>query len=488
MSETKLTRDHHLWTRDTIKNVSGDVTLDLAGDLTIDTAGGDMTIPSTVSSKPYLRLQNNNGDANGSTLNFYKSTVSSSDDDTVGQITFMQNDDDTLSPTYHTFGSIVVQTADVSDGDCGGRMELKVASHNGTATTGLKLEDGDASGEVDINIGAGSSSVTTVAGNLTITTFGTSSGNFLTESSGAVQKRTAAEVLSDIGAQATVTAGTNCTFSGTTLNVDDAFIKNDADDEMAGTLAITSTTSDQFKVKYDANNYALLNVSATGDLEIETIGAGTTDSDLTLNIDGDIILNADGGQVTIKDDSASHFLFDCDATRFRIYDDTNANDFFTITVGAEGETTITTTDADTAVGHLNIEPDGHVEFDNCGVGFDLVTPTYNASNTSVDFKTGNKQFVTFGSGNITNLQLVFPATSGNFVVLLKQDGTGSRTITNYKVYDSGGSLASGSNVALFAGGSNPTLTTDANHVDIISIFWDADNEIAYAVASLDFQF
>ena len=35
---------------------------------------------------------------------------------------------------------------------------------------------------------------------------------------------------------------------------------------------------------------------------------------------------------------------------------------------------------------------------------------------------------------------------------------------------------------------NPTLTTDANHVDIISFFWDADNEIAYGVASLDFQF
>ena len=78
--------------------------------------------------------------------------------------------------------------------------------------------------------------------------------------------------------------------------------------------------------------------------------------------------------------------------------------------------------------------------------------------------------------------------SGNFVVLLKQDGTGSRTITNYKVFEFDETLADGSSSPKFAGGSNPTLTTDANHVDILSFYWDADNEIAYGVATLDFQF
>ena len=39
-----LTKDHHLWTRDTVKNVSGDVTLDIAGDLTLDAGGGDVNI------------------------------------------------------------------------------------------------------------------------------------------------------------------------------------------------------------------------------------------------------------------------------------------------------------------------------------------------------------------------------------------------------------------------------------------------------------
>ena len=131
----------------------------------------------------------------------------------------------------------------------------------------------------------------------------------------------------------------------------------------------------------------------------------------------------------------------------------------------------------------------HVEFDGCAVGFDLETPTYNASDTDVSFITGNKQFVTFDGGNITDLNLIFPETSGNFVLLLKQDATGGRTVTNYYAFDLVNSdAADGSATVKFAGGSNPDLTDDANHVDIISIFWDADNQIAYGVASLDFQF
>jgi hypothetical protein len=42
MPETKLIKDHHLWTRDTIKNVSGNVTLDIVGDIILDADGGDI--------------------------------------------------------------------------------------------------------------------------------------------------------------------------------------------------------------------------------------------------------------------------------------------------------------------------------------------------------------------------------------------------------------------------------------------------------------
>ena len=375
-----------------------------------------------------------------------------------------------------------------------------------------------------------------------------------------------------------------------------------------------STALDNFTIRvYDNGATSLITQDAS---------IGDEEGHLTLDVDGNIELNADAGQVIIKDDSATHFLFDCDNTKMVIYDDTDAADLFSITVAASGASTIATVDDGAAIGHLTLDVDGdiildaasgitkfykagdtddlctltvaanglttiatndsdgnaghfkidadgyvgldaigggiyyyksgsysggfeeslgsngfeftiqaaaglaqnrlylgctsagvgqiktdnifgtsaaahiiidsggHVEFDDCGVGFDLVTPTYNAADTDVDFKTGNKQFVTFGSGNIADLNLKFPATSGNFTLLLKQDGTGSRTVAadGWLAFDSGGNAANGSSTVKFAGGSNPTLTTDANHVDIISFFWDADNEIAYGVASLDFQF
>jgi|TARA_R100001530_G_scaffold85127_1_gene59306 hypothetical protein len=47
MAETKLTRDHHLWTRDTVKNVSGDMTIDVAGDINLEAAGADIILRGT---------------------------------------------------------------------------------------------------------------------------------------------------------------------------------------------------------------------------------------------------------------------------------------------------------------------------------------------------------------------------------------------------------------------------------------------------------
>ena len=49
----------------------------------------------------------------------------------------------------------------------------------------------------------------------------------------------------------------------------------------------------------DVNDYATLHVVDTGDLTIATVGTGTTDSNLTLDADGDITLDAAGGNITL---------------------------------------------------------------------------------------------------------------------------------------------------------------------------------------------
>ena len=267
----------------------------------------------------------------------------------------------------------------------------------------------------------------------------------------------------------------------------------------------------------------------------------------TVNSSGRIVLDADGGLVTITDDGATHFVFSCDETLFTIYDDTAVSDSLKFQVFPNGVSTISTFDNDGTVGHLTLAPNGdlildpdsnkiiinatdklyfdggtdtyihevsddkiqfivgddgdimlqleekgadgnEISFGSSCVGFTQLEPAYDAANTVVDFRHSNKQNLTFGAGSITHLSLYFPLVSGNFQLLIKQDGTGSRTITNYKVYEFDESAADGSAAVKFAGGSNPTLTTDANHVDIISFYWDADNEIAYGVATLDFQF
>ncbi len=347
----------------------------------------------------------------------------------------------------------------------------------------------------------------------------------------------------------------------------------------------TSAQTDLLKLSY-GSKYTSLNVDSNGSLTVDSVR--------------NITLDADGGNVYIKDADASHFVFDCTNTNMVIYDDTDTSDYLKFLVAANGASTISTNDNDGTAGNLTLQPDGDLVLDPASqktiinatdelyfdggthtsiseasddvlsftvggtnlvsmseastnsvninnseltidstkklyldgsvlgntyisessadvldvkvggdmifqitesgddgntidivtacIGFTQLEPTYDATDTVVDFRHSNKQNLTFGSGSITNVKLYFPTVSGNFQLLVKQDGTGSRTITNYRVYEFDESTADGDAGVKFAGGSNPTLTTDANHVDIISFYWDADNEIAYGVATLDFQF
>ena len=192
--------------------------------------------------------------------------------------------------------------------------------------------------------------------------------------------------------------------------------------------------------------------------------------DLTLNPSGDLIVSG----TDVKIDATKKLYLD-GGTHTYLFE--AADDTVRLIVGGD------------IIMHITENGfDGNcINFLTCSVGFNQQEPTYGL-NTTVDFRHSNKQNLTFGSGNITNLNLYFPEASGNFQLLIKQDGTGSRTITNYKVFEADESAADGEAAVKFAGGSNPTLTTDANHVDILSFYWDNDNEIAYGVATLDFQF
>ena len=91
------------------------------------------------------------------------------------------------------------------------------------------------------------------------------------------------------------------------------------------------------------------------------------------------------------------------------------------------------------------------------------TPT---STITLDLANGTVQIITLG-GNVT---VTMPtATSGkSFIMFLKQDATGSRTVTWSTVK--------------WAGGTAPTITSTASRQDILSFFADGTNWYGVVVA------
>jgi len=325
------------------------------------------------------------------------------------------------------------------------------------------------------------------------------------------------------------------------------------------------------------------NLEVTGDitgnikdmlLEDLTVNSLTTNFiwsvDLLVQASGDITLDAGGSDLNIAEGGTNRFKFNTNANTFEILSTANASDIFKIDVDAEGATTISTTDADTAVGHLTLDVDGdiildahtgkvkiydagdtddylliqtvggtgaakiqtisadndgtltiitdgntvfnangHVEFDNCAVGFDKLAGAFGTSqviedgndSTDIDFRLSNKYELELtdnlaGQVSTEFLNLIFPAVSGNFILVISQDGTGSRTIHSsaWTAYQSDGAtkatnaaFANGTDGDLrWAGGTAPSLTATADKSDIVSIYWDADNQTAFAVISQNF--
>jgi hypothetical protein len=111
---------------------------------------------------------------------------------------------------------------------------------------------------------------------------------------------------------------------------------------------------------------------------------------------------------------------------------------------------------------------------DCGahsIGFTLQTVAEGDGTTTFDFKLGNHVKFTFGAQNET-FTFTAPSNPCHMTLVLVQDAVGSRTVT-WPV------------TVKWVGGTAPTLTTDANGVDVIGLFWDGTNY--FAAASLDFS-
>ena len=103
----------------------------------------------------------------GPMMSLYRNSSSAASDDQIGTIFFVgRNSENNADVTY---GSIETHISAASAASAGGYMKLRVASHDGESQSGLEIRDGNAEDEVDVTIGNGTASNTTIAGNLTMT-------------------------------------------------------------------------------------------------------------------------------------------------------------------------------------------------------------------------------------------------------------------------------------------------------------------------------
>ena len=98
-----------------------------------------------------------------------------------------------------------------------------------------------------------------------------------------------------------------------------------------------------------------IRTNADGDVMHETyadfnVACG---ENIFLDATEDVRIRPTGGNIEFWDDGGQVVMdFNVSDCEFTIKNDANLNDYFKISVGAEGATTISTVDADTAVGHL----------------------------------------------------------------------------------------------------------------------------------------
>ena len=146
----------------------GAAQIDVEDKLTWNPGTGRLTAEANIG--PYLELVNINNDILGGTVTLKNqrgtSVTTNTDGDELGRIQWVGTDS---QPGTTTFAQIVGKVGDNTNTEEAGTLSLEVGEYDGTLTTGLLLDgDTDADGEIDVTIGAGAASVTTIAGTLTM--------------------------------------------------------------------------------------------------------------------------------------------------------------------------------------------------------------------------------------------------------------------------------------------------------------------------------
>tara|TARA_R110002020_G_scaffold216504_1_gene424275 strand:- start:126 stop:692 length:567 start_codon:yes stop_codon:yes gene_type:complete len=133
--------------------------VNLSSTLTVD---GVTTFNNTTSGRPSVNIENTGNNTSGGTFKFILDKGAIGADNDIPGIIEWAGDNDAQQQS--AVGQLFVSVADATDGQEAGAMHFKVAAYDGVLETGLKLDgDTNADGEVDVAIGSGAGSTTTIA-------------------------------------------------------------------------------------------------------------------------------------------------------------------------------------------------------------------------------------------------------------------------------------------------------------------------------------
>ena len=126
----------------------------------------DISVTNTTTLKPILSLENNTNDATSSEIrlkNLRGGSNAGVANDDCGLLTFWGND---AANNNQIFGQLLVEVSDPASGGEEGKMSLMVAEYDGTVTAGLVITGQGSAGIINVSIGAGVTSVTSISGTL----------------------------------------------------------------------------------------------------------------------------------------------------------------------------------------------------------------------------------------------------------------------------------------------------------------------------------
>ena len=230
------------------------------------------TFEDPTSGKPLVVLKNTNNDAAGSTLRFTKETSNSAaDDDEIGQIEFKGDDS---GNTQHLYASVKGIAKDVTNADEIGKLKIGVSTGHGTNSyqDGLVIEGHTTDNRVDVTIGNGTDSVTTIAGDLTVT------GTTTTVNSTVVDIADKNIKIAKGATTAANTDGAGITFSGWSAapvlswNNTGGYININKNFNVQGDISLSGTV-DGIDIATDVAANTLKNTNVTTDLSATANGS-----------------------------------------------------------------------------------------------------------------------------------------------------------------------------------------------------------------------